>query len=209
MKFLILSIFVVFLILQMYHMQESAPRLSFLADAQSQQDNSNQVARGSEEISEYYNVKDVRLALVIMAVAVIGLFLYLARDIILRRKTEYERKDLDSKRNRDYEKYHSPWNKDEDDFAYSAKKNKDAEEFRKQVQESKLPNYYAMLGVSNDADQKEIKARFRQLVKELHPDKTKDEGTAEKFAEISKAYKILSDSEKRKTYDAYYKASIG
>ena len=208
MKFLILSIFAVFLILQMYHVQ-LVPGTSFLADAQSQQDNSNQVTRGSEEISEYYNVKDVRLALVIMAVAVIGLFLYLARDIILRRKTEYERKDFDSKRNRDYEKYHSPWNKDEDDFVYSPKKSRDAEEFRKQLQESRLPNYYAMLGVSNDADQKEIKARFRQLVKELHPDKTKDERTAEKLAEINKAYKILSDAEKRKTYDAYYKASIG
>ncbi|WP_179369311.1 DnaJ domain-containing protein [Candidatus Nitrosotenuis sp. DW1] len=174
-----------------------------------QQPDPSQAPRGSEEISEYYNVKDVQLALVIMAVAVVGLFLYLARDIILRRKTGYEEKDLESKRNRDYEKYHSPWNEDEDDFISSTKKSKDAEEFRRQVQESSLPDYYAMLGVPNDADQKMIKARFRQLVKELHPDKSKDEKTAERLAEISKAYKILSDAEKRKTYDAYYKASVG
>jgi DnaJ-class molecular chaperone len=77
------------------------------------------------------------------------------------------------------------------------------------MQESKLPNYYAMLGVPNDADQKQIKSRYRQLVKELHPDKSKDENTSERLAEISKAYKILSDAEKRKTYDAYYKASVG
>ncbi|TBR24692.1 MAG: J domain-containing protein [Candidatus Nitrosotenuis sp.] len=205
MKFLTISVLAAFLVLQAYCVSEPV-FTSFLASAQ-QQDSPQ--TRGSEEISEYYSVKDVRLALIIMAVAVVGLFLYLARDIILRRKTGYEEKDLDSKRNRDYEKYHSPWNEDEDDFSYSAKKNKDAEEFRKQVQESKLPNYYAMLGVPNDADQKQIKARFRQLVKELHPDKSRDEKTAERLAEISKAYKILSDAEKRKTYDAYYKASIG
>lgn len=187
---------------QAYCISESA-FAPFLASAQE-----GAPQRGSEEISEYYSVKDVRTALIIMAVAVIGLFLYLARDIILRRKTGYEEKDLESKRNRDYEKYHSAWNEDEDDFTKSPKKNREAEEFRRQLQESKLPDYYAMLGVSNDANQREIKARFRQLVKELHPDKSRDEKTAEKLAEISKAYKILSDDEKRKTYDAYYKASV-
>jgi molecular chaperone DnaJ len=201
MKFLILSVFAAFLILQSY--SEST---SF---ANAQQSDSSQTTRGSEEISEYYSVQDVRLALVIMAVAVVGLFLYLARDIILRRKTGYEEKDLESKKNRDYEKYHSTWNEDEDDFISSTKKSKESEEFRRQMQESKLPDYYAMLGVPNDANQKEIKARYRQLVKELHPDKSKDEKTAERLAEISKVYKILSDAEKRKTYDAYYKASVG
>ncbi|QLH08796.1 J domain-containing protein [Candidatus Nitrosotenuis sp. DW1] len=200
MKFFILFAFAVFLMVQC----SESPQF-----VNAQQPDPSQAPRGSEEISEYYNVKDVQLALVIMAVAVVGLFLYLARDIILRRKTGYEEKDLESKRNRDYEKYHSPWNEDEDDFISSTKKSKDAEEFRRQVQESSLPDYYAMLGVPNDADQKMIKARFRQLVKELHPDKSKDEKTAERLAEISKAYKILSDAEKRKTYDAYYKASVG
>lgn len=201
MKLFITSVLAVFLILQAYCVLGPA-FAPFLAGAQ-QGD-----SRGSEEISEYYSVKDVRIALIIMAIAVVGLFLYLARDIILRRKTGYEEKDLDSKRNRDYEKYHSPWNEDEDDFIHP-RKSKEAEEFRKQVQESSLPDYYAMLGVPKDADQKEIKTRFRQLVKELHPDKSKDEKTAERFAEISKAYDILSDAEKRKTYDAYYKASVG
>ncbi len=201
MKFLTLLAFTAFLILQSY---SESPLF-----ASAQQPDASQMPRGSEEISEYYNVQDVRLALVILAAAVVGLFLYLARDIILRRKTGYEEKDLESKRNRDYEKYHSPWNEDEDDFISSTKKSKEAEEFRRQVQESKLPDYYTMLGVATDAGQKEIKARYRQLVKELHPDKSKDEKTAEKLAEISKAYKILSDAEKRKTYDAYYKASAG
>ena len=198
MRVLFLSVLVTLFALHAYCMPGSP-------SAWAQDSNQN---HGSDEISEYYSVKDVRMALVIMAIAVVALFLYLARDIILRRKTDYEEKDLESKRNRDYEKYHSPWNQDEDDF-FSTKKNKTAEEFRKQMQESKLPNYYAMLGVASDADQKEIKTRYRQLVKELHPDKSKDEKTAERLAEITKAYKILSDNEKRKTYDAYYKASIG
>ena len=165
--------------------------------------------RGSEEISEYYNVNDVRLAMVIFAIVVVSLFLYLARDVILRRKTEYEKADLESKKNRDYEKYHSEWNADDEDFFGDKKKSKEAEEFRKMLQESRLPNYYSTLGVSSDATKNEIKTRFRQLVKEHHPDKTKDEKTAEILAEINKAYEILSDDEKRKTYDKYFKASAG
>ena len=207
MKFLIL--FALIVLLQISHSQEYAfvPVLLVKIQAQTEQTDPNQQTRGSEEISEYYNVKDVRFTLIIMAIAVVSLFLYLARDTILRRKTGYEEKDLESKKNRDYEKYHSTWNEEETDFNYSSKRNKDADEFRKLVRESKLPDYYTMLGVSNDAGQKEIKTRFRQLVKELHPDKTKDERTAERFTEISEAYRILSDVEKRKIYDAYFKAS--
>jgi molecular chaperone DnaJ len=165
--------------------------------------------RGSEEISEYYNPNDVRLAMIIIAAAVIALFLYLARDVILRRKTEYEKQEFASKQNRDYEKYHSEWNAEDEDFFGEKKQTKEAKEFRKMLQESRLPNYYATLGISNDATQEEIKIRFRQLAKEYHPDKTKDQKTSEIFAEITKAYEILSDEEKRKTYDRYFKASVG
>jgi hypothetical protein len=165
--------------------------------------------RGSEEISEYYNVNDVRLAMTIIAVAVVILFLYLARDVILRRKTEYEKADLESKKNRDYEKYHSDWNADDEEFFGERKKSKEAEEFRKMLQESRLPNYYSILGVPIDATTREIKNQFRQLVKEYHPDKTRDEKTAQMLAEINKAYEVLSDNEKRKAYDKYFKASVG
>ena len=96
--------------------------------------------RGSEEISDYYKPQDVRLAMIIIAIAVIILFLYLARDVILRRKTEYEKKSFESKKNRDYEKYHSEWNRDDEDF-FGQKKSKEAQEFRKMMQESALPNY--------------------------------------------------------------------
>jgi hypothetical protein len=163
--------------------------------------------RGSEEISEYYNVRDVQMAMFIIAAALGGVFLYLARDIILRRKTDYEKKNYASKEDRDYEKYHSDWNRDDEDFV-GPRTAKGAEEFRKMLKEKNLPNYYEILGVANGATQKEIKTKFRQLVKKYHPDKTKNDQTAEKLAEINKAYEVLSDEEKRKTYDAYYKASI-
>ncbi|MGQ0772387.1 MAG: DnaJ domain-containing protein [Nitrososphaerota archaeon] len=181
--------------------------IRFIGFAEGQQPTILETPRGSEEISEYYNVGDVRLAMIIIAVAVVGLFLYLARDIVFRRRTEYEKKDFESKKNRDYEKYHSEWNADDEDFFGEKKQSKEAKEFQKMLQESKLPNYYVTLGVSNDATQDEIKAKFRQLVKEHHPDKTKDEKTAEILAEVTSAYEVLSDAEKRKTYDKYLKAS--
>jgi len=177
---------------------ESAQQSGIVTDAKP--------ARGSEEISEYYNVNDVRNAMIIIAIAVAGVFAYLAREIILRKKTDYEKKDYASKHDRDFEKYHSDWNSDEEEFI-GRKKSKESDEFRKMLQESNLPDYYSTLGVASDATPKEIKSRFRQLVKQYHPDKTKDETTAEKLAEINKAYEILSDAEKRKTYDAYFKAS--
>ncbi|MBM3905685.1 MAG: J domain-containing protein [Thaumarchaeota archaeon] len=164
--------------------------------------------RGSEEISEYYNPEDVRLAMIGIAIAVIILFLYLARDIILRRKSDYEKKEFDSKKNRDYEKYHSEWNRDDEEY-FGEKKSKEAQEFRRMMQDSTLPDYYRVLGVSMEASHEEIKARFRQLAKEYHPDKSKDEKSAERFAEINKAYEVLSDEETRKDYDKYYKASFG
>ena len=46
------------------------------------------------------------------AVAVIAIFLFLARDIILRRKTSYDKEDLESKKDKTYEKYHSDWGDD-------------------------------------------------------------------------------------------------
>ncbi len=185
----------------------AASLCGLMADATAQQAVITEQERGSEEISEYYNVNDVRLAMVVISAAVLALFLYLARDVILRRKTDYEKVDLESKKNRDYEKYHSEWNADDEDFFKERKRSKDADEFRKMLQDAKLPNYYSILGVSSDATKHEIKTKFRQLVKEHHPDKTKDERTAETFTEINKAYDVLSDDEKRKTYDKYFKAS--
>jgi molecular chaperone DnaJ len=159
--------------------------------------------RGSEEISEYYNVRDVRIAMAVIAAAIIGVFLYLARDTILRRKTEYDKSSYASKQNRDYEKYHSGWGGEDEDFFGKTK----SDEFRKMHQESRLPNYYEILGIPPDSTQDEIKSRFRQLVKEHHPDRTRDDKTSETLAEINKAYEVLSDEEKRSSYDKYFKAT--
>lgn len=138
-------------------------------------------------------------------IAVIAIFLYLARNQILRKKFSYDVGDYESKKNRDYEKYHSDWTSDE--FVGKKSINKDDEEFRKSMQNSNFPNYYKTLEISNDATQEEIKNQFRRLVKEWHPDKNPDSTTKEKMAEINKAYEVLSDKERRKNYDKYFDAS--
>jgi molecular chaperone DnaJ len=63
---------------------------------------------------------------------------------------------------------------------------------------------YEVLGVKRDASGQQIKKAFRQLAKELHPDVNAHDAQAEeKFREAAEAYEILSDSERRATYDRY------
>lgn len=64
-------------------------------------------------------------------------------------------------------------------------------------------DFYQILGLSRDATAKEIKKAYRKKSLEYHPDKNKEEGAAEKFAEISRAYEVLSDDEKKPIYDRY------
>jgi len=64
---------------------------------------------------------------------------------------------------------------------------------------SQLPNYYTILNIDENADTSTIKAAYRRLSLEHHPDRPT--GNAEKFKEISCAYEILSDSEKKRVYD--------
>lgn len=63
-------------------------------------------------------------------------------------------------------------------------------------------DYYEVLGVARDAEQKAIKDAFRQLALKYHPDRNKAADAEEKFKEIAEAYAILSDPKKRAKYDA-------
>jgi molecular chaperone DnaJ len=69
---------------------------------------------------------------------------------------------------------------------------------------SSTRDYYEVLGVPRDADETTIKKAFRRLARELHPDVNKhDPNAEEKFKEAAEAYEVLSDAERRATYDRY------
>ena len=64
-------------------------------------------------------------------------------------------------------------------------------------------DYYEVLGIQRSANKEEIKNSYRRLALQYHPDRNKSPGAEEKFKEISEAYAVLSDDEKRKRYDTY------
>ena len=63
-------------------------------------------------------------------------------------------------------------------------------------------NYYEILGVSSDATTEEIRKAFQKKARTLHPDVNKAPDAEEKFKEVSEAYAVLSDEDKRRRYDA-------
>jgi molecular chaperone DnaJ len=64
-------------------------------------------------------------------------------------------------------------------------------------------DYYDVLGIQKSASKDDIKNAYRKLALQYHPDRNKAAGSEEKFKEISEAYAVLSDDEKRKRYDTY------
>ncbi len=167
-----------------------------IASSQDESDSlsSNELILGDNELIILFSI----------AIAiVIGIFLYLARFSILRKKGEYEKGDFESKKDKTYEKYHSDWTSDENDFDKIFDKNFDKEYFIKFGNKDSFPNFYNILGLEKYATQDEIKRKFRELVKEWHPDKSKQKNSEEKMAQINMAYEVLSDKKRRKKYDRY------
>ena len=137
------------------------------------------------------------------SIAVIAIFLFLARDIILRKKTPYDKKEHESKKDRTYEKYHSDWGEDYEEIGKRGNSEKERE-FREDVKNNNLPNYYKILELEINATQEQIKKNFRELAKKTHPDKTKG-NSEEEMIKINKAYEVLSDETSKERYDKYLK----
>jgi molecular chaperone DnaJ len=69
-------------------------------------------------------------------------------------------------------------------------------------------DYYELLGVPRDADDTAIKRAFRRLARELHPDVSNEPETEIRFREVTEAYEVLSNSERRALYDRYGHAGL-
>ena len=70
-------------------------------------------------------------------------------------------------------------------------------------------DYYAILGVARDADEGAIKKAYRKMALQYHPDKNKSPSAAAKFQDISEAFQVLSDANKKTIYDKYGEEGAG
>lgn len=157
---------------------------------------------GKLEMEFVVSSGDLVLLFTAFVISVAGVCIFLARDLILRKKTSYDSKEFESKKDKTYEKYHSGWSDDYEEVG--ARKNTSVDkEFAEAAQNSKLPDYYKVLGLPRDATQEDIKRQYRMLAKKSHPDKTGHGDAKEIMARINEAYEVLSDQETRAKYDGF------
>jgi molecular chaperone DnaJ len=69
-------------------------------------------------------------------------------------------------------------------------------------------DYYEVLGISKSATADEVRAAYRKLARKFHPDVNKAPEAQQKFTEMQHAYDVLSDEQKRKTYDQFGPAAF-
>jgi molecular chaperone DnaJ len=72
-----------------------------------------------------------------------------------------------------------------------------------------VSEFYTLLGVARDASEADIKKAYRKLAMEFHPDRNPAPEAEAKFKEITEAYEVLRDPQKRATYDRYGKSGLG
>src|SRR5688500_13260920 len=70
-------------------------------------------------------------------------------------------------------------------------------------------DYYEVLGVERTASEDDVRRAYRRLARQYHPDVNKDAGAGARFKEVAEAYEVLSDAEKRRTYDRFGHAAAG
>jgi len=155
-------------------------------------------------IDEFYvSESDLYFTFSVAVIIIIGIFIFLARSSIFRRKSDYEKQEFESQKDRDYEKYHSDWSTEEVFGDKTKNERESRKEFSELFKEKSLPNYYEILGVNVESNNDEIKSMYRKLAKEWHPDRRKED-SEQKMAEINEAYETLSDEKLRKEYDKFY-----
>src|SRR6266542_6127341 len=64
-------------------------------------------------------------------------------------------------------------------------------------------DYYAILGVARDASDDQIRSAYRKLARQYHPDVNSDDGASARFREVTEAYEVLSDPQRRQRYDMF------
>jgi len=71
-----------------------------------------------------------------------------------------------------------------------------------------MTDYYRLLGVQRDSDQEDIKKAYRKLAMQYHPDRNSETDAEERFKEVTEAYEVLRDPEKRSLYDRFGEAGV-